>query len=183
MNHVNRVKGADLALATMQRLDAAARDVDFVVAGIGSMFTDLRGRYRSERIDWRGFLEEHERLALIASCDVMLLPFRTDVSVLGLSQTVLEVQAAGNVVVGSDTPAITPAVRHGVDGVLVRPGSVSVLADAALHLIGDSDQRAAIGRAAEARAARDWNISDRVAQLQSLLGIAGRQSTSIIEVD
>ena len=46
------------------------------------------------------------------------MPFRTDVSVLGVSQTALEIMALGRVVIGSPTGAILPAVQDGVDGVI-----------------------------------------------------------------
>lgn len=176
VNHVNRVKGADLALAAMERLAAESAEsgqagaVDFVVAGTGELLAELQARHRSERIEWRGFLEERERLALIASCDVMLLPFRTDVSVLGVSQTVLEVQALGNIAIGTATAAITPAITDGVDGLLVAGESVEALVAAARSVLDDAAGRAVIGAAARERIGREFAIADRVAQLRALFG-------------
>src|SRR5215217_5912683 len=89
------------------------------------------------------------------SCDVMALPFRTDVSVLGLSQTVLECLALGVVVIGSDTPAIAPALRPGVDGVLVDGGAELLAALRCLH--ADRGRRAAMSAAARERA-RDYDV-------------------------
>ncbi len=168
VNHVNRVKGADLALAAMDRLAGESGEVDFVVAGTGELLAELRANHSSERIEWRGFLEERERLALIASCDVMLLPFRTDVSVLGVSQTVLEVQALGNIVVGTATAAITPAITDGVDGLLVAGESADALVAATRSVLDDAARRAAIGAAARERIGREFAIDDRVAQLRAL---------------
>jgi glycosyltransferase involved in cell wall biosynthesis len=101
------------------------------------------------RIQFRGYLHERERLALMRSCDVMALPFRTDVSVLGLSQTVLECLALGVVVVGSDTPSIAPALRPGVDGLLVDEEE---LLPALRRLHDDAVTREAMAAAARERA-------------------------------
>jgi glycosyltransferase involved in cell wall biosynthesis len=96
------------------------------------------------------------------SCDVMALPFRTDVSVLGISQTVLECLALGVVVVGSDTPAIAPALRPGVDGLLVDGGVDLVAALRRLH--DDRTELAEMSAAARERA-RDYDVKGCAATL------------------
>jgi glycosyltransferase involved in cell wall biosynthesis len=151
VNHFTTVKGADLALEAFAALADEHEDIEFLAAGTGPLAEDLRSRYRSTpRIQFRGYLHEAERLSLMRSCDVMVLPFRTDVSVLGLSQTVLECLALGVVVVGSDTPAIAPAVRSGVDGFLVDEQE---LLPTLRRLHDDADTRRAMAAAARERAA------------------------------
>jgi glycosyltransferase involved in cell wall biosynthesis len=156
VNHFTSVKGADLALEAFAALAAEYDDVDFVAAGTGPLTETLRSRYRSvPAIKFRGYLHEHERLSLMRSFDAMVLPFRTDVSVLGLSQTVLECLALGVVVVGSDTPAIAPALRPGVDGVLIEAGEGVLPALRRLH--GDPASLATMAAAARDRA-RDFDV-------------------------
>jgi glycosyltransferase involved in cell wall biosynthesis len=150
VNHFRTVKGADLALDAFAALAEEHDDIEFLAAGTGPLGETLRSRYRSmPRIQFRGYLHERERLALMRSCDVMALPFRTDVSVLGLSQTVLECLALGVVVVGSDTPSIAPALRPGVDGLLVDEEE---LLPALRRLHDDAATREAMAAAARERA-------------------------------
>jgi glycosyltransferase involved in cell wall biosynthesis len=152
VNQFTTVKGADLALEAFATLAEEHDDVDFVAAGTGSLGDELRRRFRSvPRLQFRGYLHERERLALMRSCDVMVLPFRTDVSVLGLSQTVLECLALGVVVVGSNTPAIAPALRPGVDGFLADGGTELLAALRRLH-----DERATLSAMSSAAREGAW---------------------------
>jgi glycosyltransferase involved in cell wall biosynthesis len=167
VNHFTTVKGADIALEAFAALAAEHDDIDFVAAGTGPLTEELRRRFRSvPRIRFRGYLHEEERLALMRSCDVMALPFRTDVSVLGLSQTVLECLALGVVVVGSDTPAIAPALRPGVDGLLVD-GDAELLP--ALRELHDDRGRLAEMSAAARERARDYDLDGCAATLAGAL--------------
>jgi glycosyltransferase involved in cell wall biosynthesis len=156
VNHFTTVKGADLALEAFAALAEEHEDIDFLAAGTGPLAETLRSRHRSTpRIQFRGYLHEQERLALMRSCDVMALPFRTDVSVLGLSQTVLECLALGVVVVGSDTPSIAPALRHGVDGILVDGGDQLL---GALRCLHDDRRRLATMADAARERARNYDV-------------------------
>ena len=167
VNHFTTVKGADLALEAFATLAAEHDDVEFVAAGTGPLADSLRQRFRSvPRLQFRGYLHETERLALMRSCDVMALPFRTDVSVLGLSQTVLECLALGVVVVGSDTPAIAPALRPGVDSLLVEGGDELLAVLRRLH--DDPDMLARMSAAGRARA-RDYDVGACARALEARL--------------
>jgi len=170
VNHVNRVKGADLALDTIVPLLRELDGSDAVVAGVGELEPELRARYASEpNLEFRGFLDEAARLSLLASCDVTLLPFRTDVSVLGVSQTVLEIMALGGVAIGSPTGAILPAVHDGIDGVIASGADAMRARVRALY--ADPPARARIGAAAQAATAQQWDVRTRVDQLFALLAL------------
>jgi glycosyltransferase involved in cell wall biosynthesis len=118
-NHLNMVKGADLALEAFACLPFD--DTEYVVAGFGKLENELRRKYEGRGgIRFLGALEDP--LAEIKACDLMVLPFRTSVSVLGVSQTVLECLAAGVPVIGTKHEAITAAIVHGRNGLILQPG-------------------------------------------------------------
>ena len=166
VNHFTTVKGADLALEAFAALADEHDDIEFLAAGTGPLAESLRSRYRKmPRLQFRGYLHEAERLSLMRSCDVMALPFRTDVSVLGLSQTVLECLALGVVVVGSDTPAIAPAIRPGVDGLLVDEAD---LLPALRRLHDEPHTRASMAAAARERAG-DFDVGGCARALEKWL--------------
>ena len=166
-NHLNRVKGADVACQLIAEALAARPDIEAVVAGTGDLQDLVRSRLVGlDRVTVTGFLPEAQRLELIGSCDVMLLPFRTAVSVLGVSQTVLEVMAAGNVVVGTDTDAISGAVEHGHTGLL---GPVDGLGPLLAEVLDDPLCRVRLGTEARRVVARDWDVEERAERLVGLL--------------
>lgn len=170
VNHLNTVKGADLAVDAMLAIADRRDDVEFVVAGTGELDaevdTRIAGRSRFVR---RGFVGDDDRMALLASCDAVLLPFRTGVSVLGVSQTVLECMALGAIVVGSRSGAIEPAIECGVDGVLFDdPAAIVPEVERLLDDPAHADRIRAAARASVAR----YDVGTRAAELGRLLGVA-----------
>lgn len=170
VNHLNHVKGADLALDAFVRLAGERDDVELVIAGTGDLAGEIGARVSGRPdFDVRGYLDDRERMALMASCDVVVLPFRTGVSVLGISQTVLECMALGAVVVGSRSGAIAPAITDGVDGLLFdEPGDIVPLVHG---LLDDDARRDSLADAARARAG-DFDVARRADALAAILGIA-----------
>lgn len=169
VNHVNHVKGADLAVGAIRQLRSRRPGLSAVVAGTGELAGQLRGA-DDDGIEWRGWMDPHERDALLRQCRVVLFPFRTSVSVLGVSQTVLEAMAQGAVVVGSDTPAIASAIADGGNGILVGdPTDVSHLADQVESLLDDESRVHTLAAAARDDAERLWNVDRRVSEFEDLV--------------
>lgn len=77
----------------------------------------------------------------------------------GMSMAALESMAAGRAIVAWDTPVYRQLIDDGVTGVLVPEGDGDALAGALANLIDDPERRAALGRAAQARAGEyDWPV-------------------------
>jgi glycosyltransferase involved in cell wall biosynthesis len=170
VNHLNTVKGADLAAAAFAELAEKRDDIEFVVAGTGDLASELRERHGAHpAIELRGYLGEAERLALLASLDVAVFPFRTAVSVLGVSQTVLECMALGAVVVGSRSGSIAPAVRDGVDGHLFDDPDEMI--QHVEQLLDDPEHRIARRDSARGHVER-YDVRATAARLLDRLGIA-----------
>jgi glycosyltransferase involved in cell wall biosynthesis len=114
-NHFKLAKGVDIALEAFAAMPFD--DTEYVAAGTGPLEARMQARYAGHpNIRLLGHLPEP--IGQIKACDFVVLPFRTAVSVLGISQTVLECLAAGVPVVGSRNDAITAAVRHEQEGLL-----------------------------------------------------------------
>lgn len=163
VNHLNRVKGFDLALEIFRRLEQFIPNAEFVIAGLGELEHAVPEVIGSHRIDRYGWLTDEDRLALIRSCDVMVLPFRTGVSVLGLSQTVLECMAMGVVVVGSRTASIAPIIDHGVDGFLVDTPDEAV--SAILTVYQNASVMRYTGEAAQQKMREFFDVTERARTL------------------
>ena len=80
----------------------------------------------------------------------------------GLPKSLLEAAACGRPMVATDVPGCREVVRHGTDGVLVRPGDPAALADALGLLIGNPDLRLRMGR--EARRGVEGDFAARAVQ-------------------
>ena len=65
----------------------------------------------------------------------------------GLPKVLLEAAACGRPVVATDVPGCREIVRHGVNGLLVEPGSAVDLASAIGRLLDSRELRAACGKA------------------------------------
>jgi hypothetical protein len=65
--------------------------------------------------------------------------------------------ASGLPVISADQGGVLENVRHGINGLVVRTGDGRQFAEAAIRLIRDQEQRAAMSQAARAFAVgRDW---------------------------
>ncbi len=167
VNHLNAVKGADIAMEAIEAALARHPEVQATVAGTGELASEAERRFaHHDRVRLLGFLEEGPLYEELRRCDIMLLPFRTGVSVLGISQTVLEVMASGNVVVGTAVPPIAEAITTGETGLL---GTAEHIGELLESLLVDRDRRATLGATARAEVVEHWNIADRVEELLRLL--------------
>ena len=77
----------------------------------------------------------------------------------GVPQAIMQAMACAIPVVSTPVGAIAEAVEDGVTGLLVAPRSSEALAEALARLRGDPSLRAQMGRAARARAERDFGIA------------------------
>lgn len=172
VNHLNHVKGADLAAEVISRLADQLPDSTFVIAGEGDLEETVAQRHAgSPRVELMGFLPEDRRIEVLASCDVMLLPFRQAASVLGVSQTALEVMALGNVVIGTRTGSLDGAIVDGRNGILVDPDGdvVTSMTRAVIDLCGDPNRMDRMRAAAQADAIAQWSIERRAEELSAVL--------------
>ena len=116
-NHLNKVKGCDIALNAFAAMPFD--DTEYVIAGTGEMEREIRAKSDGRGgIRFLGYL--CHPMAELKACDAVVLPFRTSVSVLGVSQAAIACLAAGVPVIGADTESITSAVRHEQEGLIFK---------------------------------------------------------------
>lgn len=167
VNHMNALKGADLAVKYLNNALAEHPALEVIMAGTGDINESISATLENgDRSHKRGFLAEEERMAYISACDVMMLPFRTSTTVLGVSQTVLEVMAHGNVVIGSNVASISEAVLHDRTGLL---GPHDALGGLLERVIQEPDLRARLGASARTTIEAGWTIESRADQLLDIV--------------
>jgi len=106
----------------------------------------------------------HDQVPLwLSAADILVLPTLDE----GCSNAVLEALACGLPIVSSDRPFNRAIIDEDV-ALLVDPADVAAVRNAVFELIDDPERRAALGRAALARAER-FRLSDRGYRLKNYL--------------
>ena len=121
-------------------------DVQFRVYG-DLDYENLACITKSELDEWNtrynvkylGFSENVPKI--LADTNVVCLPSYRE----GFPKVLCEAAAAGRAVVTTDVPGCRDAVRHGVNGLLVKPKSAPELADAITYLIRNPDMCVEMG--------------------------------------
>ena len=102
----------------------------------------------AERVEWRGWLDRRDLMALIDSASAVACP-----SPVGGSTVALEAMWRARPVVAADTPALAEVVVDGCTGGLVRPGDARRLGTALREVLNDPFRTVALGLAGLDRAA------------------------------
>jgi glycogen(starch) synthase len=145
-------KGLGALMDALERVRATRPDVRLALAGSGRLYAALEPRLRpGDRL--LGYVKGQALGYLLRAADVVVIP--SVYEPFGL--VALEAMLAGAAVVTSSAGGLGEIVLDGEDGLVVSPGDAPALADAILRLAGSADLRRGLGRAAAARARRDFD--------------------------
>jgi len=148
--NLRATKGYPDLLVAAQRVVDRVPTVRFVAAGRGPLETELREQQArlglGDRFAFLGFRPDAVRV--MSAFDVFCLPSHHE----GLPVALMEALALGLPVVATRVGGVAELVTDGVDAVLVPAGEPAALADALVALAKDPARRAAMSRAACARA-------------------------------
>lgn len=151
--HVGRVvpaKGLAHAVEALAVLSARLADVHLVSVGpqdeslVSSLRATAAGLGLGSAVHFLG--ARRDVAGLLKSAEVFLFPSMYE----GLGMALMEAMAAGLPCIASDIPPLREIVEPEGNGVLVPPGDVVALADAALRLLTSPIERARLGQAAAA---------------------------------
>jgi glycosyltransferase involved in cell wall biosynthesis len=164
-------KGFHFLIAALTRLKLPFR---LTIAGDGPERERLRHLITlnnlENRIVFYGSVTHAELPRMYADADVVVVPSVQDSSGDrdGLPNVVLEAMASGRPVIASDVGAITSAITHDENGLLVPPADPVALSQAIRRLAEDRNLRERLGRNGRKRAERDYEVgrcSERFSQL------------------
>jgi glycosyltransferase involved in cell wall biosynthesis len=164
-------KGFDDLLEALAGLPASL-NWRLVHVGGGPLLDRLRRRALAlgieARVSWLGALAQTALLERYREADLFVLPSRIarDGDRDGLPNVLLEAQTQGLACVSTRVSGIPELIRDGVTGVLVPERDPPALARALGQLIAEPSLRARLGRAGQARTAREFSMdqgADRLA--------------------
>ena len=167
LGRVEEPKGVPELINALARPEVRALRWRAIIAGEG----DLE-RYRkaadaaglSDRIDFPGWVDHSEALAMLCQCDIFVLPSHYEC----FSIAVLEAMSSGAAVVTTPVGALPDAIKHEETGLLVPPRDEVALASAIVQLVSDAGMRRRLAKAAQDRFYAQFTIdktADRMAAL------------------
>lgn len=154
-------KGLDVLVAAMPRIVEAVPDVELLVAGPGdaeAVETHLPGQVRS-RVRFLGLISEAEKVSAFHSVDLYVAP-NTGGESFGI--VLLEAMASGAPVLASDIDAFAKVLRDGRCGALFHNGDPASLANEAIKVLADAEERSGLAAEGHRRALDfDWSAVAR----------------------
>jgi len=165
-------KRIDFIIAVARRIvvERGRRDVVFAFCGDGPALAELQELARSKGVA-ESFLFLGRRSdvpALLRASDFALHPSQGE----AFSLAIVEYMGAGLPAILPDIPTVCQAITDGEEGIVYRDGDIEAAAAAVLALADNAEQRRRMGRAAEARVARDYSLSDTHARLRAVMAAA-----------
>lgn len=147
-------KGVTELAEAWPRIAAEIPYAHLLLAGRGGDREDeVRERLRdAPRVHWLGFRADVP--AIMRALDLLVLPSHRE----GFGLVVAEAMAAGTPVVAARASNLPELVDDGVEGGLFQVGSPEALAARVIELARDRAGRERMGRAAAARARRDFSV-------------------------
>lgn len=149
-------------------------DAELVIVGEGP----LEGAYRERiatlglgtRVDLAGVRTTTEIAQLLAASDVLLAPSKVASNGDRESGLIVAKEASASAlpVIGTRHGGIPEIVDHGVTGYLTDEGDVATLAERLEELCRDSDLRVRMGKAGRLKMEREYDVRERVAELERL---------------
>jgi glycosyltransferase involved in cell wall biosynthesis len=169
----NAVKGGDVLVRALPGLLERCPDATFALAGPGEPPAALAEVDGGARVRWRGWLDEPAKHAALAAADVFVLPSTSE----GLPIAILEAMTHGAAIVATRVGGVPDVLVHGEEGLIVPPGDAEALTAALTTVLSDRALAAALGAAAQRRAAEfhPERIADELdAMYREVLGGARR---------
>lgn len=149
--------GFDRLVAAFARLVERDLPVHLLILGEGPFDEHLVGRVDPERITRLGWMPHEEAARVVACTDVLPLCYAPGEPCYFSPLKLLEAMACAAVPVVPALGDLPSEVEHGVDGLVYEPSEPHALEQALARLVRDPALRAALGRAARARAqTRTW---------------------------
>lgn len=177
--NLRRSKAHGVLVTALCRLHARGQPVHLALVGRGTPSAQAALRRQAAAGGVAPFLHllgpREDVPALLADADMLVLTSDWE----GLPGALMEGMAAGLPVVATAVGGVPELVVDGVTGRLVPPQQPDALADAVAALLARPDRGRALGAAGRRRIVEQFDLADRVAELEQLYrALAGRRAAA-----
>ncbi len=159
-------KNHKFLLNAFQRACQAHPESRLIIVGDGELKTSLVKQAEELKLGEKTFFvgEISEVNNFLAIFDVFILPSSWE----ALSISILEAMLAGLPIIASDIGGVKEVVINGKNGFLVPLNDVDALAEKMIFLRENPGLRAEMGKSARLKVSEDYNIVNRIHQLERL---------------
>ena len=133
VGRLRRTKNPEDALRAFGEIRRAVPGARLIVVGHGPQEAELRARYAADDVEFRGYVTEDEKYAILRRAHLVLIPSLRE----GWNLVVTEAAAMGAPCVGYRVPGVRDSVRDGETGALVDARDWLALAREAIALARD----------------------------------------------
>lgn len=160
-------KGLEYLIDAMPAITREFPDAQLVLVGDGILKDQLKAvSYKLQaRVEFLGNLPHEKTLEEIAKSEVLVLPSLAE----GMGIVLVEAQALGVPVIGTNVGGIPDVIEHNKTGLLVSPRDPDAIARAVTLLLRDHELRERMVEEAKTRLAKfDWqNIAEQYSEIYS----------------
>lgn len=171
-------KGVDNVIKALPRVQKAAPDFAYLVAGAGPEENHLKTLAAqlnvSDSVFFLGPVPSDEKLvALYSLCDVFImpsreLPGRPDL-IEGFGISFIEANACGKPAIGGRSGGVPDAVENGISGLLVNPESADDIAEALIRLLTQGDFAETLGEKGRRRAEEQFTWTHATKKIKAIM--------------
>jgi glycosyltransferase involved in cell wall biosynthesis len=180
VGNVNRTKGIDIFLKAARLVLQKYPNIKFmvtlhepyeVIQNVKTLASHLLGT----AVEIKGVVKNMAKL--MASVDIVVVPFRSTEGISDIPLVILEAMAIGKPVIATGVGGVTEVIRDRENGLLVKTDDVQDLTNAMITLLVNSELRNEIGKNAilSANRFRSTNVSKMLNTLY--LEIIGNEAT------
>lgn len=148
MNKGHSHKGVDVLLQAFERVLKTQKDVYLMLAGSGNMIKEYQRLSDelgiSKNVRFTGFVDENVLIDLYKTSYMLILPTITISE--GFGMVLIEANACGRPVIGSNIGGIKYVIREGETGLLVPPKDVEELSRSIIGLLDDEELAVKMGK-------------------------------------
>ncbi len=165
-------KGLPFLIDALKIARHSVEDAELAIVGGGALEAELKAHVENASLQdvvrFLGPMPNAEAMAEVAKSGVFVLPSLGE----GLGIVLLEAQALGVPVIGTEVGGIPDVIEHEKTGLLVPPSDAEALAKAIVRLLTEPGLSDRLAAGAQERLAKfDWDkIAERYAELYGELG-------------
>lgn len=156
------VKGYDILIEAVQRIAAQVPEFTCLIVGEGeckeALIHQIQKAGLENRVRLAGFQNRETVLSILKSSDIFVMPSRYE----GTPIALLEAAALGCPILASASGGIPELVTNDVHALLVQPNDSIALAEGLLKLSTDPTLAHALGKNAQQKVQKDFNINAQV---------------------
>lgn len=170
ISQISRQKGIHLLVRAMRDILKSVSNAKLLIVGDGEYKSGTELLVKQLGLEGHviltGFVA-HERLPdYINCCDIYVLP---TIRIEGFSFAIIEAMACEKPVIATDIGGNGEAIRDGVDGLLIRPGSVQEIVDKIFLLLRDEGKANSIAQQARKKVVNQFSLETMLDHYERVL--------------